>query len=93
MSGGEYHRTVKFGTPSENSGTNYVVDHRTDLGIQIGGGVTLFQKIIVDACYGYGLSNLDDANMWGYQEKRRNRTFQLTLGVPLLMYKSPAGKS
>jgi hypothetical protein len=67
---------IKFGTEEE--------DHMkgSDLGFQIGGGILLNKKFIIDLRYGLGLSNIanteDDSN---YTEK--NRSLQITVGIPL----------
>jgi hypothetical protein len=67
---------VKFGSGEE--------DHLkgTDFGFQIGGGILINKKFMLDLRYGLGLSNIanteDESN---YTEK--NRSLQITFGLPL----------
>ncbi|MFN3841547.1 MAG: porin family protein [Cyclobacteriaceae bacterium] len=73
---------IKFGkTPEGYEGNDWYIDNRTDFGLQVGGGVLINYKIMIEARYGLGLSNLyDDSN---YQAK--NRVFQITIGMPLIL--------
>ncbi|MBX2965607.1 MAG: PorT family protein [Cyclobacteriaceae bacterium] len=54
---------------------------RIDFGLQLGAGAIIADKILVEARYGLGLSNL--YNMESY--KVTNRVFQLTVGIPILL--------
>lgn len=54
-----------------------------DFGLQIGGGVVISEKIVVDLRYGIGLSNLYN-DSGDYTEK--NRAFQITVGMPLSIF-------
>ena len=69
--------TIKFGTPTEEDGNQYI-DNRIDFGVQFGGGIFVLNKILIEARYGLGLSSLYDSD---YDVK--NRVFQVTVGIPL----------
>lgn len=73
---------IKFGDMPDNyDGTDYYIDNSIDFGLQIGGGVTIAEKIIIDIRYGLGLSDLfDEADGSG---ESRNRVLQFTVGVPI----------
>ncbi|WKZ60264.1 MAG: porin family protein [Cyclobacteriaceae bacterium] len=69
---------IKFEEMPENyEGPDEFIPNRIELGAQIGGGVTLFNKILVDVRYGLGLTDLSDDG------KSKNRVLQFTVGVPI----------
>lgn len=55
----------------------YYIDNRFNLSVQVGGGVTLMEKINVDIRYGIGLTDIYD------NFKSKNKVLQITLGVPI----------
>ena len=70
---------IRFGNePSENENDMYF-DNRIDVGLQVGGGVNIHNKLSVDLKYGFGLSDLMD------DTTSKNRAWQLTIGVPLAL--------
>lgn len=76
---------VHFGDEPENPEENEVyIPERLDIGLQVGAGVIIIEKIMIDVRYGYGLTNLngDDTDGSSY-----NRAFQFTVGVPLSLKK------
>jgi hypothetical protein len=70
---------VKFGDGgSETSGDLYV-KNRLDFGIQLGGGVLIAEKIMLDIRYGLGLTNLNGSD----EDEAKNRVLQFTVGIPI----------
>jgi len=83
---------MKFGhnsTTLSNEDTDFYIENALDLGLQVGGGVKIFKRIIIDARYGFGLSSPYDKNdMVSFKkDKSHNRSFQLTLGYPIKLGK------
>lgn len=73
-----YEGDVKFEERPENyEGYDLHIPNRIEFGAQIGGGVTLFNKIMVDIRYGLGLTDLSDDG------KSKNKVLQFTVGVPI----------
>lgn len=73
---------IKFGeepTSAEEDMEVAYFDNRIDVGLQVGAGVTLQNKIAIDVRYGLSLSNLSD------DTDSANRVFQFTVGVPISM--------
>lgn len=71
---------VKFGdAPEDYDGADAYINNRLDFGVQVGAGVTLYEKISLDLRYGLGLSDLDDDNA------SKNRAIQFTIAVPLAL--------
>lgn len=69
---------VKFeDRPEGYEGYDQYYPNRIEFGAQIGGGVTLFNKVMIDVRYGLGLTDLSD------DEKSKNRVLQFTVGVPI----------
>ncbi len=71
---------IKFGeepTSAEEDMDVAYFDNRIDVGLQVGAGVTLQNKIAIDVRYGLSLSNLSD------DTDSANRVFQFTVGVPI----------
>jgi hypothetical protein len=67
---------VKF-EDSPGNEVDLFIPNRTEFGAQVGGGVTLFDKVMIDVRYGLGLTDLyDDA-------KSKNRVLQFTVGAPI----------
>ena len=68
----------------EDYGLNYI-PHRIDVGVQVGAGVELFGKVIVDIRYGLGLTELygDEEHLNIDVDNVKNRVLQLSVGVPL----------
>lgn len=70
---------VKFGDPKQED--VWYIEKRTDFGLQLGGGVLIAEKVMIDLRYGLGLSTMyEDA-------KIKNNVFQFTIGVPLSLGK------
>lgn len=63
--------------PEAYEGPDQFIPNRIEFGAQIGGGVTLFNKVMIDVRYGLGLTDLSD------DEKSKNRVLQFTVGVPI----------
>jgi hypothetical protein len=78
---------IKFGKApdNDNSDTGYV-DHRTNVGLQLGAGYVIAEKVMIDLRYGFGLSNLFDKET-GFDNKSKLRSFQVTVGVPIKLGK------
>ena len=69
---------IKFEEMQENyAGPDGYIPNRIDFGAQLGGGVTFFNKIMIDIRYGLGLSDLYDDG------ESKNRVLQFSVGVPL----------
>jgi hypothetical protein len=67
---------VKFGDePNNYEGTDAYIK-RFDLGAQLGGGVIIKEKFMIDLRYGIGLIDIYDG------EKSKNNVFQFTVGMP-----------
>ncbi|MBX2968389.1 MAG: PorT family protein [Cyclobacteriaceae bacterium] len=67
---------VKFEDSPDNE-EDLFIPNRIEFGAQIGGGVTLFDKVMIDVRYGLGLTDLNDDG------KSKNRVLQFTVGVPI----------
>lgn len=71
---------IKFGDEPDNyQGEDTYFDNRLDIGIQVGGGAIIADKIMIDVRYGFGFSNLVD----GEDNKSQNRVIQFTVGIPI----------
>ncbi len=70
---------IKFGDQPED-GEGMYIDNRFDFGLQLGGGILIARKIIIEARYGLGFSKLYDSDF-----EIKNRVFQLTIGLPLTL--------
>ncbi len=72
---------IKFGKePDNNDSEDLYIDNRIDFGLQLGAGVLIDRKFVIEARYGLGLSSLSDS-----EYKIKNRVFQLTVGIPILL--------
>jgi hypothetical protein len=72
---------VRFGNaPAEYQAQHIYFKERIDIGVQFGGGVFVASKVLVDFRYGLGLNKLDD------ESQPKNRTFQVTVGVPIFLF-------
>jgi opacity protein-like surface antigen len=70
---------LKFGSGEED-------DYKgLDLGFQLGGGVLIADKYIIDLRYGLGLSNISNEEEGDFTLK--NRVLQITFGMPLNLFK------
>jgi hypothetical protein len=71
---------VKFedGTFSKN-GQDLPVNKKYDVGVQLGGGVTLIKYLVIDVRYSRGFISVYDR-----YPNARNQTLQVSLGVPLI---------
>lgn len=66
---------VKFGDGDDED--KYYVEKGTDIGFQLGAGVIVAEKVMIDVRYGLGLTDLyDDTSM-------KNNVLQFTVGIPL----------
>ncbi|MBT1710183.1 outer membrane beta-barrel protein [Fulvivirgaceae bacterium PWU5] len=66
---------VKFGDGDDED--KYYIEKGTDIGLQLGAGVIVAEKVMIDIRYGLGLTDLyDDVSM-------KNNVFQFTVGIPL----------
>lgn len=72
---------VKFGDPPDNynpeEDREFYIDNRIDVGLYIGFGVFIKDKIFIEARYNHGLSPLMDED-----EDSKNRVIQISAGVP-----------
>jgi hypothetical protein len=69
---------LKFGSGEED-------DYKgLDFGFQLGGGVLIADKYIIDLRYGLGLSNISNAEDGDF--KLKNRVLQITFGMPLNLF-------
>lgn len=74
----EYKYDILFEKRPENyEGSDSYVDNRMNFSVQVGGGITLMDKLNIDVRYGQGFSTLFD------DFKTKHRVFQVTLGVPI----------
>jgi opacity protein-like surface antigen len=62
------------------------VDNRLDFGMQLGAGVIIADKVMIDLRYGLGLSSLND-EVEDEDTKAQNRVIQFTVGVPIKLKK------
>lgn len=73
-----YKGDVKFEErPIGYEGNDFFADNRLDFQLQVGGGVHLFDKIMIDLRYGVGLTDLIDSG------KSKHKVLQITVGVPI----------
>lgn len=72
---------IKFGDqPEEEYFSNDIYfDNRLDIGLQVGAGVTLYNKVVMEVRYGLGFTDLSD------DDDSANRAIQFTVGVPLTL--------
>jgi len=70
---------IKFGDAPENQEEveDVYFDNRLDFGLQVGAGVTLYNKVAIEVRYGLGFTNLSD------DEDTANRVLQFTVGIPI----------
>jgi opacity protein-like surface antigen len=66
---------VKFGDGDDED--KYYVEKGTDIGFQLGAGVIVAEKVMIDVRYGLGLTDLYD------DESMKNNVLQFTVGIPL----------
>jgi hypothetical protein len=79
---------VKFGKkPEEDDDNIKYLDNQFDVGIQLGGGVLIAKKVMLDIRYTFGLTNLMDsekeATEGNVNNKSRNKVLQFTVGLPI----------
>jgi hypothetical protein len=72
---------VKFGDEPDNYEGYNAYLKRVDISAQLGGGVILYDKFMIDLRYGIGLTDLSD------NEESRHRVFQFTVGMPIQLKK------
>ena len=70
---------VKFGSSSDEDTDDVYIDNRVDVGLQVGLGALIADKIAVDFRYGMGLTSLSDDS----ENEAFNRVFQFTVGMPI----------
>jgi hypothetical protein len=73
---------VKFGESEDENSEDVYLKERVDFGLQIGGGVLIKEKVLVDLRYGIGLTNLGGGLSDG-DDKIQNRVLQITVGIPI----------
>ncbi len=66
---------VKFGDGDDDEVV--YIEKKTDFGLQLGGGVIIAEKVMIDLRYGLGLSSLFEDG------KVKNNVLQFTVGIPL----------
>lgn len=76
---------IKFGDSDDSEDEVVYLDNRLEIGIQVGGGVMINEKVMIDLRYGHGLSSLtdDDSDIYEGPSKMKTRVFQLTVGYPI----------
>jgi hypothetical protein len=68
---------VKFGeTPEDSDEGDAYINKRVDIGVQLGLGVLIMDKFIIEARYGLGLTDIED------DTTAKNRAFQLSFAMP-----------
>lgn len=76
---------------ASDSQTFEYVNNRVDVGVQLGAGIELFNKIMVEVRYGFGLTRLYDTRDEIYQfehaDQAKNQVLQFTVGMPLSLRK------
>ncbi|MCU0359069.1 MAG: PorT family protein [Cyclobacteriaceae bacterium] len=74
---------VKFGDEPDDPGDDWYVDVPLEYGLAIGAGYKLFDKILIDARYGLGLSSIytDEDN---FEWTTKNSTIQITIAYPIV---------
>ncbi len=82
-SGAEISVDIKFDDEPTDEDA-YYLDNALDFGVQIGGGVVVMEKFVIDLRYGHGLGNLYDKED-DFDNKFQNRSIQLSVGyrIPL----------
>ena len=72
---------IKYGDSDDSDEETLFLDNRLELGLQIGGGVLIADKIMIDLRYSHGLTSMtkesDDTS------KIKNRVIQFTVGYPI----------
>lgn len=66
--------------PEEHPWQDVYFKRRTDIGAQVGAGLILKRKIMLDVRYGLGFTKLDD------EAQPQNRSLQISVGVPLTLF-------
>ncbi len=69
--------SIKFYKSKNTSDINF--DHNVDVGLQVGVGITLFNKVMVEARYGNSFTDLNE------ERESKNRLIQLILEVPIAL--------
>lgn len=70
-----YDFKIKFeNEPEGYEGNDLYIENKTDVGLQLGGGVIVADKIMIDLRYGMGFSE------WGNEKNTKNRALQLSVG-------------
>ena len=76
-----YTSDIKFkDEPKDYDGQDAYIENKTDIGLQVGGGVILFNRVMIDIRYGLGFTDLND------DADSKNRTVQFSVGVPLKLF-------
>ncbi len=68
---------IRFFQSKDPNEANF--DHNIDFGLQLGVGVSVFNKIAVDVRYGNSFTNINE-----YSDSK-NRVLQVTVGVPIII--------
>jgi hypothetical protein len=76
---------VKFGDPENETSEDLYLKRRADFGFQIGGGLLVKEKILIDLRYGIGITNLGGGFSSDEDSKVQNRVLQITVGIPLAL--------
>jgi hypothetical protein len=83
-------QNITFGeTDPDFEGTGFeVADNRHDVGIQVGVGARIFDKLLVDVRYGQGFVALYEAHPFlnNSRENTQLRTLQITVGWPINLF-------
>jgi hypothetical protein len=76
---------IRFGDQDRSNGETAYMDHRMDISLQYGCGVVIADLIMIDIRRGVSLTNLtDDGDVF---DEMSNRTYQLTVAVPIRLKK------
>lgn len=72
---------------ASDSNTYEYVNNRTDIGLQVGAGIEIFNKLMIEFRYGLGLTRLydmrDDIYQFDHANQAKNHVLQLTVGMPI----------
>jgi hypothetical protein len=80
-----FDRKVIFGGSSSNAslGNNIHFDNRFDTGVQFGVGALIFEALQIDLRFSDGLTNLNNSFQPKTANISKNRSLQLTFGIPI----------
>jgi opacity protein-like surface antigen len=72
---------IKFGDSDDSDEETLYLDNQLEFGLQVGCGIMVTDKIMIDLRYGHSLSSMTDESDDAVET--RNRVVQLTFGYPI----------